>query len=423
MPWPKIEKDPLWESITREMQRQEEQIEMIASENYASPEVLKAQGSILTNKYAEGYSGRRYYGGCCYVDEVEDIAIARAKALFAADYVNVQPYSGSQANAAVMMALLSPSDVILGMDLASGGHLTHGSTVNYSGRLYQAYYYGVDHLGSIDYQQVEDLAKKHKPKLIIAGFSAFSGIVDWAKFREIADGCGAYLLADMAHVAGLVAANLYPSPIPHAHVVTSTTHKTLRGPRGGLILAKDAEQFAKPLNFAIFPGMQGGPHMHAIAAKAVAFKEAQDPEFITYQKQVLENAKRMVSGLQKRGLAVVSGGTENHQFLLDFRTGSFTGKDLEQALEEANITVNKNMVPGDPRSPFKTSGLRFGTPAITTRGFTVSEVDRIVDWIADICRDPLNTEKKSAIKKEVLQLCAQFPVYQKDVLVDVENSE
>ena len=404
--------DELWHAMEAESRRQEENIELSASENYASPRVLQAQGSVLTNKYAEGYPGKRYYGGCEWVDQAEILAISRAKQLFSADYANVQPHSGSQANAAVMMALLNPGDVILGMSLPEGGHLTHGSQVNFSGKLYQAVQYGLDvKTGLIDYDAMEALAKTHRPKLIIAGFSAYSQVVDWARFRAVADSVGAFLMADMAHVAGLVAAGLYPSPIPHAHVVTTTTHKTLRGPRGGLILAKADEVIEKKLNSAVFPGMQGGPLMHVIAAKAVAFAEALQPEFISYQQQVLVNAKTMAKGLQARGYRIVSGGTENHLMLVDLIDKNITGKEADAALGLANITVNKNTVPNDPRSPFVTSGLRLGTPAITTRGFKAKETLLLTGWIADVL-DQVNDELTIAhVKANVLQLCSEFPVY------------
>ncbi|WP_019216384.1 serine hydroxymethyltransferase [Legionella tunisiensis] len=404
--------DALWQAIEAERQRQEDHIELIASENYASPRVLEAQGSVLTNKYAEGYPGKRYYGGCEYVDVAENLAISRAKQLFAADYVNVQPHSGSQANAAVMMALLSPGDVILGMALPHGGHLTHGSRVNFSGKLYEAIGYGLDpETGLINYDVLEELAVTHRPKMIIAGFSAYSQVLDWARFRTIADKVGAYLMADMAHVAGLVAVGLYPSPLPYADVVTTTTHKTLRGPRGGLILARANEEIEKKLNSSVFPGMQGGPLMHVIAAKAVAFAEALQPEFKDYQQQVLLNAKVMAEVLKNRGYPIVSGGTENHLLLVDLITKNITGKEADAALGRANITVNKNSVPNDPRSPFVTSGLRLGTPAITTRGFKEKEVTVLSNWIADVL-DDLNDEAMIArVKAQVLQLCHEFPVY------------
>ncbi|MBL7480067.1 serine hydroxymethyltransferase [Legionella bononiensis] len=404
--------DALFQAITNEKRRQEDHIELIASENYVSPRVLQAQGSVLTNKYAEGYPGKRYYGGCEYVDIAEDLAITRAKKLFGAHYVNVQPHSGSQANASVMMALLSPGDVFMGMALPHGGHLTHGSKVNFSGKLYQAVEYGVDvNTGLIDYDVLESLALQHKPKLIIAGFSAYSRTLDWARFRAIADKVGAYLMADMAHVAGLVAAGLYPSPLPYADVVTTTTHKTLRGPRGGLILCKENEEIEKKLNSAVFPGMQGGPLMHVIAAKAVAFAEALLPEFKAYQQQVLINAKTMSDVLKSRGYTIVSGGTDNHLLLVDLINKNITGKEADAALGKANITVNKNSVPNDPRSPFVTSGLRLGTPAATTRGFKEKEITLLSNWVADIL-DNINDETINArVKTQVLLLCREFPVY------------
>ena len=410
--------DELWQAMEAEARRQEENIELIASENYVSPRVLLAQGSVLTNKYAEGYPGKRYYGGCEFVDVAEALAISRAKELFSADYVNVQPHSGSQANAAVMMALLNPGDVILGMALSDGGHLTHGSSVNFSGRLYQSVHYGLNiETGLIDYDAMEALAKKHRPKMIIAGFSAYSQFVDWARFRAVADSVDAYLMADMAHVAGLVAVGLYPSPLPYADVVTSTTHKTLRGPRGGLILAKANEAIEKKLNSAVFPGAQGGPLMHVIAAKAVAFAEALQPEFKHYQQQVLKNAKIMASVLLDRGYRLVSGGTENHLMLLDLIDKNMTGKEADAALSRANITVNKNAVPNDPRSPFITSGLRLGTPAVTTRGFKEREMTLITGFIADIL-DHLGDEATIArVKTQVLQLCREFPVYQHELSI------
>lgn len=405
--------DPeLWRAIHAEIQRQEEHIELIASENYVSPRVLAVQGSVLTNKYAEGYPGKRYYGGCEYVDQAEKLAIDRAKKLFSAQYVNVQPHSGSQANAAVMMALLNPGDTILGMALPHGGHLTHGSKVNFSGKLYNPIEYGVDpHTHLIDYDAVEALAAQHKPQLIIAGFSAYSQIIDWKRFRSIADTCGAYLLADMAHVAGLVAANLYPSPVPYADVVTTTTHKTLRGPRGGLILAKQNEFIEKKLNSAVFPGMQGGPLMHVIAAKAAAFEEALHPDFKIYQQQVLRNAKMMVSVLRDRGFSIVSGGTENHLMLVSLIDKNITGKAADAALSQANITVNKNAVPNDPLSPFITSGLRLGTPAVTTRGFKEKEIEMLSHWIADILENIDDHSKITQIQAQVVALCQEFPVY------------
>ncbi|MCJ8303838.1 serine hydroxymethyltransferase [Shewanella sp.] len=406
--------DPqLFKAIEDETRRQEEHIELIASENYASPRVLEAQGSQLTNKYAEGYPGKRYYGGCEYVDIAEALAISRAKELFGATYANVQPHSGSQANAAVFMALLQGGDTVLGMSLAHGGHLTHGSHVSFSGKLYNAVQYGIDETtGKIDYAEVERLAIEHKPKMIIAGFSAYSGIVDWSKFREIADKVGAYLFVDMAHVAGLIAAGIYPNPLPHAHVVTTTTHKTLAGPRGGLILsAIDDEAIYKKLNSAVFPGGQGGPLMHVIAAKAVAFKEALEPEFAVYQKQVVVNAKAMAKTFIERGYDVVSGGTDNHLFLLDLISKDMTGKDADAALGRANITVNKNSVPNDPRSPFVTSGLRIGSPAITRRGFEEEQAVELTNWMCDVLDDITNEGTIERVKKQVLELCAKFPVY------------
>ena len=372
----------LWQAMEQEKVRQEEHIELIASENYTSPRVMQAQGSQLTNKYAEGYPGKRYYGGCEYVDIVEQLAIDRAKELFGADYANVQPHSGSQANFAVYTALLEPGDTVLGMNLAHGGHLTHGSPVNFSGKLYNIVPYGIDATGHIDYADLEKQAKEHKPKMIIGGFSAYSGVVDWAKMREIADSIGAYLFVDMAHVAGLVAAGVYPNPVPHAHVVTTTTHKTLAGPRGGLILAKGgSEELYKKLNSAVFPGGQGGPLMHVIAGKAVALKEAMEPEFKTYQQQVAKNAKAMVEVFLERGYKVVSGGTDNHLFLVDLVDKNLTGKEADAALGRANITVNKNSVPNDPKSPFVTSGIRVGTPAITRRGFKAAEAKELAGWM------------------------------------------
>ncbi|TMP43665.1 serine hydroxymethyltransferase [Pseudoalteromonas citrea] len=406
--------DPeLFNAIELETTRQEEHIELIASENYCSPRVLEAQGSQLTNKYAEGYPGKRYYGGCEHVDVVEQLAIDRANELFGSTYANVQPHAGSQANAAVFLALLEAGDTVLGMSLAHGGHLTHGSHVSFSGKLYNAVQYGLNEAtGEIDYEQVEALALEHKPKMIIGGFSAYSGIVDWAKFREIADKVGAYLFVDMAHVAGLIAAGVYPSPVPHAHVVTTTTHKTLAGPRGGLIIsACDDEAIYKKLNSAVFPGGQGGPLCHVIAAKAVAFKEALQPEFKAYQTQVVKNAQTMVSVLQERGYKVVSGKTENHLFLLDLIDKDITGKDADAALGRANITVNKNSVPNDPRSPFVTSGLRIGSPAITRRGFKETESRELAGWICDVL-DNINDETVQAdVKEKVKAICAKLPVY------------
>ena len=406
--------DPeLADAMAKEVTRQEQHIELIASENYCSPRVMEAQGSQLTNKYAEGYPGKRYYGGCEYVDIVEQLAIDRAKELFGADYANVQPHSGSQANSAVFMALLNAGDTVLGMSLSEGGHLTHGSHVNFSGKTYHAVQYGLNHeTGEIDYAQVEALAKEHKPKMIIGGFSAYSGIVDWQKFREIADSVGAFLLVDMAHVAGLVAAGVYPNPLPHAHVVTTTTHKTLAGPRSGLILsACGDEAIYKKLQSSVFPGNQGGPLCHVIAAKAVAFKEALQPDFKEYQKQVVANAKAMVAVMQERGYKVVSNGTENHLFLLDLIDKDITGKDADAALGAANITVNKNSVPNDPRSPFVTSGLRIGSPAITRRGFKQDEAKKVANWICDILDNMGDESVIERVKGEVVALCKQFPVY------------
>ncbi|EPY9109772.1 serine hydroxymethyltransferase [Escherichia marmotae] len=402
----------LWQAMEQEKVRQEEHIELIASENYTSPRVMQAQGSQLTNKYAEGYPGKRYYGGCEYVDIVEQLAIDRAKELFGADYANVQPHSGSQANFAVYTALLEPGDTVLGMNLAHGGHLTHGSPVNFSGKLYNIVPYGIDATGHIDYADLEKQAKEHKPKMIIGGFSAYSGVVDWAKMREIADSIGAYLFVDMAHVAGLVAAGVYPNPVPHAHVVTTTTHKTLAGPRGGLILAKGgSEELYKKLNSAVFPGGQGGPLMHVIAGKAVALKEAMEPEFKTYQQQVAKNAKAMVEVFLERGYKVVSGGTDNHLFLVDLVDKNLTGKEADAALGRANITVNKNSVPNDPKSPFVTSGIRVGTPAITRRGFKEAEAKELAGWMCDVL-DSINDEAViERIKGKVLDICACYPVY------------
>ncbi|HGF1697604.1 TPA: serine hydroxymethyltransferase [Escherichia coli] len=402
----------LWQAMEQEKVRQEEHIELIASENYTSSRVMQAQGSQLTNKYAEGYPGKRYYGGCEYVDIVEQLAIDRAKELFGADYANVQPHSGSQANFAVYTALLEPGDTVLGMNLAHGGHLTHGSPVNFSGKLYNIVPYGIDATGHIDYADLEKQAKEHKPKMIIGGFSAYSGVVDWAKMREIADSIGAYLFVDMAHVAGLVAAGVYPNPVPHAHVVTTTTHKTLAGPRGGLILVKGgSEELYKKLNSAVFPGGQGGPLMHVIAGKAVALKEAMEPEFKTYQQQVAKNAKAMVEVFLERGYKVVSGGTDNHLFLVDLVDKNLTGKEADAALGRANITVNKNSVPNDPKSPFVTSGIRVGTPAITRRGFKEAEAKELAGWMCDVL-DSINDEAViERIKGKVLDICARYPVY------------
>ena len=405
--------DPnLYQAIQQEERRQEEHIELIASENYASPRVMEAQGSVLTNKYAEGYPHKRYYGGCEYVDKAEELAIERVKQLFGADYANVQPHSGSQANAAVYFALCQPGDTILGMSLAHGGHLTHGAKVNFSGKFFNSVQYGLDEsTGEIDYNQVEQLAREHKPKMIIAGFSAYSRVVDWQRFREIADEVGAYLMVDMAHVAGLIAAGEYPSPVQIADVTTSTTHKTLRGPRGGIILAKANEEIAKKLNSTIFPGTQGGPLMHVIAAKAVAFKEALDPEFKVYQKQVVENARIMASVMLERGYNIVSGGTDNHLLLVDLINKGITGKDAEAALGEANITVNKNAVPNDPQSPFVTSGIRVGTPAITTRGFGKQETSDLTHWMCDVLDNLGDQGVREKVQQKVLEICKRFPVY------------
>jgi glycine hydroxymethyltransferase len=404
--------DALWRALQDEQRRQEEHIELIASENYASPRVLAAQGSVLTNKYAEGYPGKRYYGGCEHVDVVEQLAIDRVKKLFGADYANVQPHSGSQANAAVYLALLQPGDTILGMSLAHGGHLTHGAKVNFSGKLFNAIQYGIDDkTGEIDYGQVERLALEHKPKMVVAGFSAYSRVVDWQRFRAIADQIGAYLFVDMAHVAGLVAAGLYPNPVPMAHVVTSTTHKTLRGPRGGIILAKADPEIEKKLNSSIFPGTQGGPLMHVIAAKAVAFAEALQPEFKIYQQQVLTNARAMADVIMQRGFKIVSGGTDDHLFLMDLVGKKLTGKEAEAALGAANITVNKNAVPNDPQSPFITSGIRIGTPAITTRGFGEREARDLAGWICDILSNIGDNSVRERVQAKVLDICGRFPVY------------
>ncbi len=402
----------LWQAIQNEVRRQEEHLELIASENYASPRVLQAQGSVLTNKYAEGYPYKRYYGGCEFVDIAEQLAIDRAKQLFQADYANVQPHSGSQANTAVYMALLQPGETILGMSLAHGGHLTHGAKVNFSGKLYNAIQYGLNNdTGEIDYEQVEALTLEHKPKMIMSGFSAYSRVVDWQRLRDIADLVNAYLVADMAHVAGPIAAGLYPSPVQIADVTTTTTHKTLRGPRGGLILAKANPEIEKKLNSLVFPGIQGGPLMHVIAAKAVALKEALQPEFKTYQAQVIENARAMAAVMMDRGYKIVSGGTDNHLFLVDLIDKGITGKAADAALGLANITVNKNAVPNDPQKPFVTSGLRIGTPAVTTRGLGISEVSQVANWICDIIDNIENLDLQTQIKKEVLAMCANFPVY------------
>lgn len=405
--------DPeLWAAITAEAKRQEDHIELIASENYASPRVLAAQGSILTNKYAEGYPGRRYYSGCEYVDIAENLAIERAKALFNAAYVNVQPHSGSQANAAVYLALIKPGDTILGMGLDQGGHLTHGSSVSFSGQLYKSVSYGLNPAtGEIDYDQVADLARTHKPKLIMSGFSAYSRIVDWQKFREIADSVGAFLVADIAHVAGLICAGIYPSPVNIADVTTTTTHKTLRGPRGGMIMARDNTEISKKINSMVFPGTQGGPLMHVIAAKAVAFKEAATPEFKSYQQQVLNNARHFAKGLIAKGHNIVSGGTDNHLFLLNLVGKNITGKEADAALDKANITVNKNSVPNDPLSPMITSGIRIGTPAVTTRGFKEPEIDLLIAWICDVLSNTNNPEVIKRVQHEVMELCKRFPVY------------
>jgi len=399
-------------AMQHETRRQEEHIELIASENYASPCVMEAQGSVLTNKYAEGYPGKRYYGGCEFVDVAEELAIERAKKLFGAAYANVQPHSGSQANTAVFLALLEAGDTILGMSLSEGGHLTHGASVNFSGKLFNAIQYGIDpETGLIDYEQVERLAKEHQPKLIIAGFSAHSRVVEWQRFRDIADDVGAYFLVDMAHVAGLVASGHYPSPVNIADVCTSTTHKTLRGPRGGIILAKENEMLTKKFNSLVFPGTQGGPLMHVIAAKAVAFLEALEPEFKTYQAQVIANARAMADTLMERGYSIISGGTDNHLILVSLVDKGLTGKDADATLSRANITVNKNTVPNDPCSPFVTSGLRLGTPAITTRGFGTKESIRIAHWIADILVDLNNESMVDEVRSKVLTLCKDFPVY------------
>ncbi|MEY2696337.1 MAG: hypothetical protein RL333_475 [Pseudomonadota bacterium] len=405
--------DPeLWSAIQAEEHRQEDHIELIASENYASPRVLQAQGTVLTNKYAEGYPGKRYYGGCEHVDVVESLAIDRAKRLFSADYANVQPHSGSQANAAVFMALLNPGDTVLGMSLAHGGHLTHGAKVNFSGKLYNAIQYGLDtSTGLIDYEEVARLAREHKPKMIIAGFSAYSRVVDWTFFRTIADEVGAYLLVDMAHVAGLVAAGVYPSPVGIADVTTTTTHKTLRGPRGGLILAKANEEIEKKLNSLVFPGIQGGPLMHVIAAKAVALKEAMQPEFKSYQQRVVTHAQAMASRFMARGLNIVSGGTDNHLMLVDLIARGVTGKAVDAALGRAHITVNKNAVPNDPQSPFVTSGIRIGTPAVTTRGFTEADCVTLADWICDVVDDLENDAVINRVRDDVSEICKRYPVY------------
>jgi glycine hydroxymethyltransferase len=409
--------DPeLAQAIADERQRQEDHVELIASENYASPRVMEAQGSVLTNKYAEGYPGKRYYGGCEYVDVAERLAIERCKQLFGAElqnniYANVQPHSGSQANQAVYLALLNPGDTILGMSLAHGGHLTHGAKVNISGKLFNAVQYGVDENGLIDYDEVERLALEHKPKMVVAGFSAYSQVVDWARFRAIADKVGAYLFVDMAHVAGLVAAGVYPNPVPHAHVVTSTTHKTLRGPRGGIIVAKADADLEKKLQSIVFPGIQGGPLMHVIAAKAVAFKEALEPDFTAYQQQVVKNAQAMADAIIGRGYKIVSGGTQNHLMLVDMIGKPITGKDAEAALGRAHITVNKNAVPNDPQKPFVTSGLRLGTPAVTTRGYREADCVALANWICDVLDSPSDDNVIAAVRENVTRQCRQFPVY------------
>ena len=407
--------DELFDAIEHETRRQEEHIELIASENYTSPRVMEAQGSVLTNKYAEGYPAKRYYGGCEYVDKAEQLAIDRVKKLFGADYANVQPHSGSQANAAVYMALCEPGDTVLGMSLAHGGHLTHGSKVSFSGKIYHAVQYGLNpETGEVDYDEVERLAKEHKPKMIVAGFSAYSRIMDWQRFRDIADAVGAYLMVDMAHVAGLVAAGLYPNPVQIADVTTSTTHKTLRGPRGGIILARANEEIEKKLNSAIFPGTQGGPLMHVIAAKAVAFKEAMEPEYKEYQKQVIVNAQAMAKVFMDRGYDVVSKGTDNHLFLVSFIEAGLTGKDVEAALGRAYITTNKNSVPNDPQSPFVTSGIRIGTPALTTRGFNEKDATELAGWMCDIIADMGNESIIEDVKAKVKEICARLPVYSAD---------
>lgn len=405
--------DELWQAMEAERQRQEDHIELIASENNVSPRVLQAQGSVLTNKYAEGYPGKRYYGGCEFVDIAEQLAIDRAKELFGADYVNVQPHAGSQANGAVYMALCEPGDTILGMSLAEGGHLTHGASVNLSGRVYNAHQYGLDSkTGEIDYQQVEELALEHKPKMIITGFSAYSRVVDWQRFREIADQVGAYMVADIAHVAGLIAAGLYPSPVQIADVTMTTTHKTLRGPRSGLIMAKANPDIEKKLSFTVFPGYQGGPLMHVIAAKAVAFKEALLPEFKEYQQQVLNNARAMADAFLKRGVNIVSGGTDNHLFLVDLIGKGVTGKDLDATLGRAHITVNKNAVPKDPLSPFVTSGIRIGSPSVTTRGFKEAECIQVANLISDVIDNMEDETVLERVRGQVSELCKQFPMYE-----------
>ncbi|PHR83044.1 MAG: serine hydroxymethyltransferase [Colwellia sp.] len=404
--------DSIWQAMEQEDKRQQDHVELIASENYTSARVMQAQGSQLTNKYAEGYPGKRYYGGCEHVDVIEQLAIDRAKELFGADYANVQPHSGSQANAAVFMALLKPGETVLGMSLAHGGHLTHGSKVSFSGKIYNAVQYGLNEAtGEIDYEEVARLAQEHQPKMIIAGFSAYSRVVDWQRFRDIADSIGAWLFVDMAHVAGLVAAGLYPNPVPIADVVTTTTHKTLRGPRGGLILAKQNDELAKKLNSAVFPAGQGGPLMHVIAAKAICFKEALSEGYVEYQQNVIDNAREMAKTFQQRGYNVVSGGTDNHLFLLDLIDKGITGKEADAALGRANITVNKNSVPNDPQSPFVTSGLRIGTPAITSRGFGLTEAAALTGWICDVLDDIENEQTITDVRNKVLDLCDKNPVY------------
>jgi glycine hydroxymethyltransferase len=407
--------EELWKAIQDEQRRQEEHIELIASENYASPRVLEAQGSVLTNKYAEGYPAKRYYGGCEFVDIAEQLAIDRARQLFGADFANVQPHSGSQANAAVYLALLKPGDTILGMSLADGGHLTHGAKVNFSGKIFNAVQYGLDpETGIVDYEQIADLAREHRPRMIVGGFSAYSRVMDWSRFREIADEVGAYLFIDMAHVAGLIAAGLYPSPVQIADVTTTTTHKTLRGPRGGLMLARANPEIEKKLNSMVFPGTQGGPLMHVIAAKAVAFKEALEPDFKTYQAQVLANARAMAEAMMQRGYKVVSGGTDDHLFLVDLIDKGVTGKQADAALGNANITVNKNAVPNDPQSPFVTSGIRIGTPAMTTRGFREAEARELAGWICDILDDIDNQALQAQLREKVLEIGNRFPVYERE---------
>lgn len=401
----------LWQALENEKLRQEEHIELIASENYASKRVMEVQGTVLTNKYAEGYPRKRYYGGCENMDLVEQLAIDRIKELFKADYANVQPHSGAQANAAAYMALLQPHDILLGMNLSEGGHLTHGSPVNFSGKIYHAEQYGINNEGFIDYDQLRDMAREHKPKMIVGGFSAYSRSIDWAQMRQIADEVDAYLLVDMAHIAGLVATGLYPDPLPHAHVVTSTTHKTLRGPRGGIILMKGQPELEKKMNSAVFPGTQGGPLMHVIAAKAVAFGEALKSEFTDYQQQVLKNAQSMARIIQERGYRIVSGGTDNHLMLIDLIKQGLTGKEADAALGSAHITVNKNAVPNDPQSPFVTSGIRLGTPACTTRGFKEKEIEQVGQWICDILDDVKNENLLHQVRSQVKKLCQRFPVY------------